>query len=85
MRHLIELRFNGGIDRGMAVTVDVCPNGGVSIDIFATMAVPEDRASALDEHERVVLRRAPSLHLRKGMPEMLFFGGDEKVGFHVRK
>ena len=85
MRHLIELGFNSCIDRWVAVTVDVRPNGGVSVDIFATMAVPEDRASAVDEHERVVLRRAPSLHLRKGMPEMLFFGGDEKVGFHVRK
>ena len=85
MRYLIELGFNGGIDRGMAVTVDVCPNGGVSVDIFATMAVTEDRASALDEHERVVLWGAPSLHLRKGMPEVSFFGGDEKVGFHVRK
>ena len=85
MSDFIELGFDGGIDRGMAMTMDVCPNGGVSVDIFATMAVPEDRASHLDEHERVVLWRAPSRHLRKGMPVMLFFGGDEKVGFHVRK
>jgi hypothetical protein len=55
--------------------MDVCPNGGVSVDILATMAVTKDRAGALDEHERFVIWRAPGFHLRKGMPEMLFFGG----------
>ena len=85
MSDFIELGFDGGIDRGMAMTMDVCPNGGVSVDIFATMAVPEHCASAFDEHERMVLWRAPRLHLRKGMPEVPLFGGDEKVGFHVRK
>ena len=81
----VELAFDGGIDCGMPVTVNVCPDGGIAINVFATMAVPEDRTVAFNEHERLVRRCAPRLHLRKGMPEMSFFGGDERVDFHVRK
>lgn len=82
MSHFVELRFDGGIDRGMAMAVDVRPNGGVSVDILATLAVPENCASALDEHERVMLWCAPRLHLREGMPKVPFIGGDEQIGIH---
>ena len=81
----IELAFNGGVDCGMAVTVNICPDGGIAIDVLAALPVPENCAAALNEHERVVLWGAPGPHLSKGMPEVSFFSGDEQVDFHVRK
>jgi hypothetical protein len=43
----------------MAMTMDVCPDGGIAIDILSAVEVPEHCAMALDEDERFVLRCAP--------------------------
>jgi hypothetical protein len=32
-----------------------------------------------------VIGRAPRLHLRKGMPDVALFSGDEGIGIHVRE
>lgn len=85
MRHLVELGFDCRIDGGMVVSVDVCPDRGVAIDVFATVPIPEDCALSFDENDWIVIGRAPRLHLRKGMPDVALFSGDERIGIHVRE
>jgi len=85
MRHLVELGFDCRIDGGMVVSVDVCPDRGVAIDVFATVPVPKDCALSFDEHDGIVIGRTPCFHLRKGMPDVALFSGDERIGIHVRE
>lgn len=84
MCHFIELRLNGRVDRGMVVTMDVCPDGGIAVDVFTTVTVPENGALPLDQHDGFVIGRAPCLHLREGVPDVPLFGGDEGVAIHTR-
>ena len=84
MCHFVELRFNGRVYGGMVMTMDICPDRRIAIDVFTTVTVPKDRALALDQHDRFVIGRAPCLHLRKGMPDVPLFSGDEGIVIHMR-
>ena len=84
MCHFVELRLNGRVYRWMVVTMDICPDGGVAVDVFTTMTIPEDGALSLDQHDRFVIGRTPCLHLREGVPDVPLFSGDERIAIHTR-
>ena len=73
MCHFVELRLNGRVYGGMVVTMDVCPDGRIAIDVFTTVTVPKNGALALDQHDGFVIGRAPCLHLRKRVPDVPLF------------
>ena len=79
--HEIELLADGGIDRGMRVAVDVGPDGGVAVDVLATVLISKHAAFSTDEDERLMVIGTPRLHRSEGMPEMGFVGEGE-VGGH---
>ena len=72
MRDPVELVADGGNDFRVPVAVDICPDRGISVEVFAAAAVPEDRPFAFDQNDRLMLIRAPRLHLGEGMPCMRF-------------
>ena len=84
MCHFVELRLNGRVYGGMVVTMDVCPDRRIAIDVFTTVTVPKNGALALDQHDGFVIGRTPCLHLRKGVPNVPLFSGDEGVIIHTR-
>ena len=75
MCHFVELRLDGRIYDGMVMTMDICPDRRIAIDVFTTVAVPKDGPLALDQHDWFVIGRTPCLHLRERVPDMLLFGG----------
>ena len=85
MCHFVELRLDGRINDGMVVTMDVCPDRRIAIDVFTTVAVPKDGPLALDQHNWFVIGRTPCLHLRERVPDMLLFGGNQGVVIHTRR
>ena len=83
MGHAAELLCDGAVNRRMAVSMDVGPDGRVSIQVFATLLITKDAAFATDERQGLMVLRAPGLHWGEGMPEMLLVGRAE-VGWAER-
>ena len=81
VRHALQLVADGSVDLRVAMAVDVGPDGGVAVDVFAPLAIAQDGPLAFHQHERFVLGRAPVAHLGERMPAMAFVGGDE-IGCH---
>ena len=76
----IQLLFDGRDDARMPVTVDVRPDGGVAVYIFPPVLISQQRAAAAGDEQRLMLRRAPVLHLREGMPEVRLVEAEEVGG-----
>ena len=64
-----ELAFDGGVDFGMIVAVEIRPDGGLGIEVFAAMDIFKDSAYAARDENR--LASQPITHLRERMPDVL--------------
>ncbi len=64
VRHFVELRADGGVDRRMTMTVDVAPQAARTVDIAAAVDVDQFAAFGPFDNKRLVFR-----HLREGMPD----------------
>ena len=69
MRDFLQLPLNGRIDFGMIVAMQIGPNGGIGVQIFAPVTSRKHRAFAFDDDNRLALQ--PIAHLRKRMPDEL--------------
>src|SRR5689334_11913765 len=76
-----ELFGYGGVDPGMIVAMEVGPNGGIGVEIFAAFSIGENRAFAGSDDDGRMLE--PIAHLGEGMPDvfMVEFGGVTHVGW----
>ena len=54
----------------MTVPVQVRPDRAVAVEVVAALCVGQDRPTARDEDERILLRRAPVRHLGERVPEV---------------
>ena len=82
MGQLPSLIADRGDDFRMRVTVDICPDRAVPVEVFAAFGIDKKTAASFDQHERIVLRRAPVLHLRERVPNVPFVGLAELVDGH---
>src|SRR5205814_4728000 len=78
-----QLLANCPIDPRMIMPVNICPDRRVSVDVFATTAVAQERAVPLDNHDWCMLRRAPFRHVSEGVPNKLFVCGNQFFGVPV--
>jgi len=69
MRDFPELPPDGGIDLRVIVAVEVGPNRGIRVKIFASVNVPQHRAPACGDDHWLAFQ--PVTHLRKRMPDEL--------------
>jgi hypothetical protein len=65
-----ELIADGPGDFRVPVTMDICPDRRISVDVFSAAAVPQDRPFSFDQNERLMPFRAPLHHLGERMPAM---------------
>lgn len=77
VRHLIQLRTNRGIDRGMVMTMNVRPNGAVAVQVLVAMLIREVTPLPRHQHHRVMRIITPRLHGRERMPKVAFFSLEE--------
>jgi hypothetical protein len=68
MGNLAELLFYGGVYFRMTMAVEVCPDGGIGVDVFVAARIAEDCALSVNYNDR--LARKPVPHLRKRMPDV---------------
>ena len=68
MGHAGKLIPNSFNDFRMPVTVDVCPDRGISVEVFASAAVAKDGPLPLDQDHRFMVVGAPRFHLGERMP-----------------
>ena len=64
-----QLPSDGRVDLWMIVPMKIGPDGGVGIEIFLAMDVPQKRALARDDDDWLGLQ--PVAHLCKLMPDVL--------------
>jgi hypothetical protein len=64
-----ELFSDGGVYFGMVMAVEVGPNGGVGIEIFAAANVAQNRAAPGSDDDGLAFE--PVAHLGEGMPDVL--------------
>jgi len=68
----------------MIVPVQIRPNGGIGVEVFFAVSIPQHRAFALNDYNRLALE--PVAHLRERMPDVCvvelheFVHGDFKFG-----
>ena len=72
MGDAVELLAYRAGDGGVGVTVDICPNRGIAVQVAAALAVLKHCALAAHEDKRVVVRLAPIAHGGEGMPKVRF-------------
>jgi penicillin-binding protein 1A len=75
VRDAIELGPDGGVDRGVAMAVDVAPERRDAVEIAPALAVDQVVALRCRDHQRI--GREPLLHLRERVPEMGVIQGDD--------
>ncbi len=75
VRDPVELGADGGVDRGLAVPVDVAPERRDAVQVPAAVGVDQVVALGRGDHERV--GGEPLLHLGEGMPEVGVVEGDD--------
>ena len=63
-----QLALDGGVEPGMVVPVQIGPDGGVGVEIFAAMHIPQHGALALHDDDRLALE--PVAHLGERVPEV---------------
>ena len=67
MGNVPQLLVDGGVEFRMVVAVQIGPDGGIGIEIFAAMNIFDDCAFAADDDNWFGLE--PIAHLREGMPD----------------
>ena len=77
MRDFPELRVDGGAELSVIMAVQVRPDGGVRVEIFASMNVFEHRSFASHDYNRIGLK--PVTHLRERMPNVLMVEFGERM------
>src|SRR5438477_993353 len=68
MGNPFQLLLNCPIDLWMVVPMEVRPDGRVSVEIAASVRIPQDRPFAAGDQDR--LRFQPVPHLRKRVPDI---------------
>jgi len=62
----------------MIMSVQIGPDGGIGVEIFAALGVAKHCAPAAQDDDRIVPE--PVAHLREGMPDVFLIGFRERVG-----
>ncbi len=70
MRNAIQLSADGLIDFRAAMTVEIRPNRGITVEIFVPRVIFQHGALAFDDHDGDMAGRIPVPHLREGMPDV---------------
>ncbi len=60
MRERVQLPGDGGVDPRMVVAVEIGPDGGIAVEIFAAPTVAQSRPLAGNDDGRFVLRARTS-------------------------
>jgi hypothetical protein len=79
VRDAIELATNSRINVWVVVPVNVCPDGGIPIDVFATPAVTQHRSVPFDQNQWLMLRGTPFRHVSKRVPDELLVPSNQLV------
>src|SRR5206468_11807921 len=69
MRNPPKLALDRRVDLRMIVAVQVRPDRGIRVQVFAAVNIFEHRAIAASDHDRLTLQ--PVAHLGEGMPDVL--------------
>src|SRR4029077_13294417 len=77
MRNPIKLTTDCRINVRVIVPMNVRPNGGISIDVFATSAVTQHCPVAFGQNQWLMLRGAPLTHVSKRVPDKSLVGFDQ--------
>ena len=68
MGNLLQLPRDGGVDFRVLMAVEIGPDAGVRVEIFAAVCIAEHGALAGRDEDRLALE--PVAHLREGMPDV---------------
>src|SRR5262249_15455908 len=60
--------MEGGVDPGMVMAVQIGPDGGIGVEIFAVVNIAEDGPLPFQDHNRLTLE--PVAHLGERMPDV---------------
>jgi len=67
--HTTQLAADRRVDMWVIMSVDICPDGRIPIDVFAAAsAIAEQCTPAFDQNHCLVFRSAPFAHVRKRVP-----------------
>ena len=77
MGDFIELTPDGGVELWVIMPVQIGPDGGVGIQVFASMDVFQGRALAANQHDGLAFQPVP--HLGEGVPEIFVVQFSEKM------
>ena len=83
MCDVLGLLSDGPVDLGVGVAVDVGPDGGVSVEVSASLGVPEPDAFSVRDYEGLVLRVRPLALRCEGVPCEGFVCLDPAAGFGI--
>ena len=75
-----HLDGNRSVDVRMGVAVDVGPDGGIAVEVFAVLGIVEPWAFSGGDDDGFVPSRAPIGLAGEGMPAMGLIGGDPAAG-----
>jgi hypothetical protein len=82
MRDFPELPLDGRINNRVAVSMQVCPDGRISVKVFSPLGVFHHRAAPPHNHPRLFPQ--PVAHLREGVPYILLIQLPELIR-HVQR
>jgi hypothetical protein len=80
VRYVVELPPDCRIDVRMVVAVNVRPDRRIAIDVFAALAVAQERTASLDQNQRLIPKCAPFGHISERMPDEPLVPFDQLVG-----
>lgn len=77
MGYFLQLALDGGVELRMRMAVEVCPNGGVRVEVLIAADIAKDRPLAGRNHDRLAFE--PILHLCEWMPDVTMIQFSEPV------
>ena len=77
MGDFVELTPDSCVELQVMMPVQIGPDGGVRIQIFASTDIYQDSALAANEHDGLAFQPVP--HLGEGMPEIFVVQFSEKM------
>ena len=78
MGDLVELGAEGVVELGVVVSMDIGPDGGVSIEVATSFGIPQPAPLASSDMDARVVQVLP--HLGEGVPGVPPVGGNQGVG-----